>query len=59
VIALKKLKKPSLDHIVPKSKGGSLFVDNLQFISWLENRAKMNIDQDAWNLIKQNIDYYL
>lgn len=51
--------KPSLDHIVAKAKGGSLLVDNLQFISWLENRAKIDIEQDLWDKIKKNINYYL
>ena len=51
--------KPSLDHIVAKSKGGGLLIGNLQFISWLENRAKMDINQDDWNKMKQNINYYL
>ena len=39
--------KPSLDHIIAKSKGGGLLIDNLQFISWLENRAKIDIEQDG------------
>jgi len=51
--------KPSLDHICAKSNGGSLLVDNLQFISWLENRAKVDIDQELWNVMKKNINYYL
>lgn len=51
--------KPSLDHIDAKCKGGSLLIDNLQFISWLENRAKVDIDQELWNRMKQNINYYL
>lgn len=51
--------KPSLDHIEAKSNGGTLMLDNLQFISWLENRAKVNIKQDEWNKIKNNINYYL
>lgn len=51
--------KPSLDHIIAKAKGGGLLIDNLQFISWLENRAKMDIDQEDWNKMKQNIIYYL
>ena len=51
--------KPSLDHIEAKCNGGSLLVDNLQFISWLENRAKIDIDQELWNKMKQNINYYL
>jgi len=51
--------KPSLDHIISKSKNGSLLLDNLQFISWLENRAKVDIDQDKWIKIKKHINYYL
>ena len=30
-----------------------MLLDNLQFISWLENRAKMDIDQELWNKMKQ------
>ena len=51
--------KPSLDHIEAKANGGSLLLDNLQFISWLENRAKVNIPQVEWDKIKKNIKYYL
>lgn len=51
--------KPSLDHIIPKAKGGSLDVDNLRFISWFENKAKGDIPIDKWNKMKKNINYYL
>lgn len=51
--------KPSLDHIEPKCKGGTLLLDNLQFVSWFENRAKMDIPQTTWNEMKENIKYYL
>lgn len=51
--------KPSLDHIEARANGGSLNLDNLQFISWLENRAKIDIPQVEWNKIKSNINYYL
>jgi len=51
--------KPSLDHIVAKANGGKLDIDNLQFISWLENRAKVDIPLVEWNKIKENIRYYL
>lgn len=51
--------KPSLDHIQAKANGGTLFLDNLQFISWLENRAKVDIDQSEWEIIKKDINYYL
>lgn len=51
--------KPSLDHIVAKSSGGCLFLENLQFVSWFENRAKTDIPLDVWNKMKNNIQYYL
>ena len=51
--------KPSLDHIQAKANGGTLLLDNLQFVSWLENRAKVDIKQDEWNRIKKDINYYL
>ena len=51
--------KPSLDHIQAKAKGGTLLLDNLQFISWFENRAKIDIEQEEWNKIKERIyDYF-
>lgn len=50
--------KPSLDHIEAKCNGGSLLIDNLQFISWLENRSKVDIEQTEWNKIKQRINEY-
>jgi len=51
--------KPSLDHIEAKARGGTLLLDNLQFVSWLENRAKVDIPQKEWDKIKKNITYYL
>lgn len=58
VITQDKWIKPSLDHILAKSDGGGLLLDNLQFISWLENHAKTNISQENWDTIKGNIGYY-
>ena len=34
-------------------------VDNLQFLTWFENRAKNNLSQEEWNKIKENIGDYL
>ena len=51
--------KPSLDHIQAKANGGTLLLDNLQFVSWLENRAKVDIEQSEWVKIKKDINYYL
>jgi hypothetical protein len=51
--------KPSLDHIIAKSNNGNLLLENLQFISWFENRAKSNIPPDTWKEMKKKIGYYL
>ena len=50
--------KPSVDHIHPKSGGGNNDIDNLQFLTWFENRCKNNMSQDDWDSIKQNIQEY-
>lgn len=44
--------KPSLDHIIPLSKGGTWDLNNLQILSWVENRAKYNFMPDEWEYIK-------
>jgi len=51
-------KKPSIDHIVPKAKSGTNDLDNLQFLSWFENRCKNDMSQDEWNELKLNIGEY-
>lgn len=53
------LKKPSIDHIHPKSKDGCESLDNLQFLSWFENRCKNHMAQAEWDRVKENIDDYL
>jgi 5-methylcytosine-specific restriction endonuclease McrA len=50
---------PSIDHIVPKTKGGTDDVNNLQVLSWFENRAKNNMTQAEWDRVKQNMKEYL
>ncbi len=54
-----KYKKPTIDHIIPRSKGGTNDLDNLQFLPWFENRSKNDMSQEEWDLLKQNIGDYL
>ncbi len=44
--------KPSLDHIIPKSRGGSNKLDNLQFLTVFENLAKRDMTQIEWDNFK-------
>lgn len=39
---------PSLDHIIPISKGGTWDLNNLQIISWFENRAKCDMNNEEF-----------
>jgi hypothetical protein len=54
-----KYKKPSLDHVTPKAKGGTNDLGNLQFLSWFENRCKNDMTQDDWDNLKLNMKDYL
>lgn len=52
--------KPSLDHIVPRSKGGELAdLNNLQFLTWFENKCKNDMSMEDWNKLKNNMNKYL
>ncbi len=54
------LRKPSIDHIIPTSKGGDrLCVENMQVMTWFANRAKGNCMPDEWDSIISCIDEYL
>lgn len=51
--------KPSLDHINPKCKGGKIDdINNLQFLSWFENRCKNDMSIEDWITFKTNITKY-
>ena len=43
---------PSLDHKHPLSRGGSYEIDNLQILTWFENRAKAEMTQAEWETFK-------
>lgn len=44
--------KPSLDHIVPKGRGGTNNKNNLQFLTVFENLSKRDMTMDEWNAFK-------
>jgi len=48
-----KWNRPTLDHIIPLSKGGDFFdIDNMQVLTWFENRAKAEMTQKEWEDFK-------
>lgn len=52
--------KPSLDHIISKAGGCDLTnINNMQFISWFANRSKVDMTEQEWTNIKENINHYL
>jgi hypothetical protein len=53
-----KYRRPTIDHIVSRAKGGTNSLGNLQFLTWFENRSKNDMSQDAWDNMKNNIQEY-
>ena len=52
--------KPSIDHIVPVSAGGSKDdLNNFQILTWFENRCKNDMTSDEWKYVKENISLYI
>ena len=54
-----KYMRPTIDHINPKANGGNNDIDNLQFLTWFENRAKNDMTLNEWNKLKLNMKAYL
>lgn len=50
--------RPTIDHIVPVSKGGDNSLENLQFLTWFENRCKNDMSQNEWDIMKSKINDY-
>ena len=50
--------RPSIDHIIPKAKGGTNDIDNLQFLTWFENRCKNDMTQAEWDNVLSNLERY-
>ena len=50
--------KPSLDHIIPRSQGGTNELSNLRFLTYLENMCKRDIPDNDWKNIKDRIQEY-
>ena len=48
-----KYDRPSLDHIIPLARGGTWDLDNLQIISWFDNRAKCDMTQEEYDAMKE------
>lgn len=44
---------PTLDHIIPRARGGTNDLDNLQIISWFENHAKWDMTPDEYDAMKK------
>lgn len=57
------LAKPSLDHIIPKSRGGTNTKENYQFLTVFENLSKRDMTQEEWNSFKEKThthsDYFI
>lgn len=43
---------PSIDHKQSKANGGNWNLDNIQFLTWFENRAKAEMNSSEWEQFK-------
>lgn len=55
--------KPSVDHIIPKSKGGTNHISNLHVVTLFENLCKRDMTWEEWTKFKEEThttsDYFL
>lgn len=55
--------KPSIDHKIPQSRGGTNKLDNLQILTVFENLAKRDMTQEEWENFKKTTktqsDYFV
>ena len=45
--------KPSVDHIIPKAKGGTSDLENLQYLTVFENLNKRDMTMEEWDNFKK------
>lgn len=45
--------KPSIDHKIPKSRGGTNNIDNLQYLTYYENHNKLDMTWEEWCQFKK------
>jgi hypothetical protein len=46
---------PTLDHKIPISRGGNKFdLENMEILTWFENRAKAEMTREEWEKFKIN-----
>ena len=45
--------KPSIDHKIPKSRGGTNSIDNLQYLTYYENHNKLDMTWEEWCRFKK------
>lgn len=46
--------RPSLEHKIPLSRGGTWESGNLSFVTWFENRAKADMTEQEWDQFKRD-----